>query len=78
MSTLHLLMANAVRFATSKFMKQTTRATQTNQLDDRPQWSRQFVVGKSIHSECPYPTLRCDSALATNKENYLSILLYEM
>ena len=56
MSTLHLLMANAVRFATSKFMKQTTRETQTNQLDDRPQRSRHFVNGKSVYSERPYPT----------------------
>ena len=37
-----------------------------------------IFVGKSIYSERPYPTLRCDSALATNKENYSRILLYEM
>ena len=77
-STLHLKMANAFRFGTPEFMRRTINGN-TNKLTRYfPQWSRQFVFGKSIHLECPYPTLRCDSALAKKKENYLSILLYEM
>ena len=42
------------------------------------QMAHVLLLGKLSNTECPYPTLRGDSALATNKESYLIILLYEM
>ena len=66
-STLHLKMANAFRFGTPEFMRRTRPETQINQQDTLPSGVANLLLGKVSNTECPYPTLRGDSALATNR-----------